>query len=176
MTANLAPFFLTTHALFKSHEVVVYFKVVLSWLWIRLALKLYFCKFCKTVNSSTSRLVARHVWYKHILFSSTLEDLKTLFVTLWSVNSIHNKLLCFCTVQVQSEYIHTHSLYSLVQITFDDNEFLESCINPKRCGLFGQLRMRGGPKVPSERWRSLDASISIQTKQTVLHMKADIFS
>jgi hypothetical protein len=30
MTANLAPFFLTTHAFFKSHEVVVYFKVVLS--------------------------------------------------------------------------------------------------------------------------------------------------
>ena len=49
-------------------------------------------------------------------------------------------------------------------------------INPKRCGLFGQLRRRGGPKVPSERWRSLDASIFIQTQQTVPHMKADIFS
>ena len=47
-------------------------------------------------------------------------------------------------------------------------------LNPKRWWLFGQLRRRAVSK--SDRWRSLDASIFIQTQQTVPHMKADIFS
>ena len=47
-------------------------------------------------------------------------------------------------------------------------------LNPKRWWLFSQLRRRAVSK--SDRWRSLDASMIIQTQQTVPHMKADIFS
>jgi len=38
------------------------------------------------------------------------------------------------------------------------------------------LREMAANRKPGERWRSLDASIFIQTQQTVPHMKADIFS
>ena len=49
-------------------------------------------------------------------------------------------------------------------------------LNPTRCGLFGQLRRRGGLKVPTERYWSLDTPILVLIKEILLHMKAVIFS
>ena len=50
-------------------------------------------------------------------------------------------------------------------------------LNPKRCGLFGQLRRRGGGlKVPTERYWSLDTPILVLIKEILFHMKAGISS
>ena len=51
-------------------------------------------------------------------------------------------------------------------------------LNPKRCGLFGQLRRRGegGLKGPAERYWSLYTPILVLIKGILFHMKAGIFS
>ena len=53
-----------------------------------------------------------------------------------------------------------------------------SCLslNPKRCGLFGLLDMRGGRILPGLKKRSLTPSNAFLEQQTESHMKAEVFS
>ena len=52
----------------------------------------------------------------------------------------------------------------------------DTSINPKRCGLFGLLDMRGGLIQPILRKRSLTPPNFILEQQTGSHMKAEVFS
>ena len=124
-----------------------------------------------------------------LYFFSLLKNnnLEALFLLLTFFNSINSQIPLFYKIITNFFTVghYTNSQDSRISIEYVD--FLSKIFlilytvklgfNPKRCGLFGQLRRRrGGPKWPTERKRYLDASIFIQTQQTVPHMKADIFS
>ena len=60
------------------------------------------------------------------------------------------------------------------------NEFLTLAflsVNPKRCGLFGLLDLRGGGRIlPGLRKRSITPPNAFLEQQTESHMKAEVFS
>ena len=55
-------------------------------------------------------------------------------------------------------------------------DIFRRCINPKKGGLFWQLRRRGGSYVPTDKQSTAEATIFILHQQSASHIKGVMFS
>ena len=91
------------------------------------------------------------------------------------------KRIVFCSGVT---FVHFWGIEEIIKGTHElkvflptNSEFWNYQVNPKRCGLFGLLDMRGGGRIlPGLRKRSITPPNAFLEQQTESHMKAEVFS